>query len=170
MYNDTDPIIGKCAFGDEWSFGTGDIRGPIVCMTGTRIPAHRPFAVVLIGWFLVISTGILFTASFTLFRPGTVVDLIWRVKEAEHAQLMDHRIVICAGFLALGLLMAATAYGWSRSRKWAWWLAIGIFIANGVGDATRLLQGQWPEGLMGVCITVLLVVYLTRAKVRGLFR
>jgi hypothetical protein len=54
-------------------------------------------------------------------------------------------------------------------RAWGRVLAIGIFAINGTGDVAQLFLGHYLEGAVGVAAAGLLIVWLTRAKVREAF-
>jgi len=57
---------------------------------------------------------------------------------------------------------------------WRWphlglWLAITIFVINGLSDAGQILFGHFLEGGIGVAVAGAIVFYLLRPKVRGTF-
>ena len=65
--------------------------------------------------------------------------------------------------------MAATAVGLHLRCTWGRWLAIGVFTANGLGDAARGITGAVLDGLIGVAIASALVWWLTRPSVQAQF-
>lgn len=56
------------------------------------------------------------------------------------------------GFFVLALVMAAASTGSFLRRRWAWRLAIVIFIVNGLGDGVRTLSDAPMEGVFGVAV------------------
>ena len=44
-----------------------------------------------------------------------------------------------------------------------------IFIINGIGDAVRGMFGAPAEGVIGVAVVAVILLWLTRRRVRGLF-
>jgi hypothetical protein len=95
---------------------------------------------------------------------------MWRIKPAEYARLLTMGLWPALGFLLLSPLMAAASVGLFRRRRWAWWLAVVIFAVNATADALRGASGAYIEGAIGVAATVLVLWWLTRPRVRALFR
>lgn len=71
--------------------------------------------------------------------------------------------------LILGVIVLYTRYGLLKGRKWAWWITLIIFAANGIGDATRITLDGVVEGIFGLLIAVGFIYYLTRPDVRAFF-
>jgi hypothetical protein len=49
-------------------------------------------------------------------------------------------------------------------------MAIAIFAANGIGDATQIFTGRIVEGFIGLTVVVTIVFWLTRPRVKVAFR
>jgi hypothetical protein len=60
--------------------------------------------------------------------------------------------------------------GLLQGRKWDWWLAVIIFVTNGIGDALRFGAGDFLGGTIGLCIATGLLFYLTRPRVKNFFK
>jgi hypothetical protein len=65
---------------------------------------------------------------------------------------MPHRVWLGPGFLILAIVMASASIGWGRRRIWGWWLAVVIFLINGLSDAGQILIGHFLEGGVGVAV------------------
>jgi hypothetical protein len=70
------------------------------------------------------------------------------------------------GFLALGVVIGLAGIGLLKGRKWGWWLAVLVFAANAIGDAVRFLSGDFLGGSFGLVVVALILLYLTRPKVK----
>jgi hypothetical protein len=107
--------------------------------------------------------------GISLLFPGSVLDAMWRIKPAEHQQLLTAGAAAAFGFLALSAAMAATSVGAFLRRRWGWRFALIIFSINGLGDAARIVLGAPIEGAIGVGIVVTVLFWLTRPHVRAMF-
>ena len=108
-------------------------------------------------------------AGTSLLTPGGPLDSVWRVKPAEHRQLLELGPAAGAAFLGLALVMGLASFGAFARRRWAWPLALAIFAANALGDAARIPSGAVAEGLVGIGVTAFILWWLTRPSVRALF-
>lgn len=102
--------------------------------------ARRPLAPITIGFFFAIATVITIAAGVSLLMPGSILDAMWRIKAEEHQQLLQIALPASMGFFVLAVVMAAASMGSFLRRRWAWRLAIVIFIVNGLGDGVRILS------------------------------
>jgi hypothetical protein len=134
--------------------------------SGRDVRAITPTA---LGCFFTFATLMTGAVSVTLFAPGGPLDAMWQIKPHEYEDLLLLRPASSAGFAALCISMAATAFGCLRNKRWGWMLAIAIFTINALGDALRALTGGLVEGLFGAAVAALIVWWLTRAHVRALF-
>jgi hypothetical protein len=92
--------------------------------------------------------------------------MIWSIYPPRRAMLMPYRALLGPFFVLLAVIMAFASAGNFLNRRWGWWLAVGIFSANGVGDVVQLLGGRFIEGGVGVTVAGAILFYLTRPKVR----
>jgi hypothetical protein len=130
----------------------------------------KPMGFYLIGIFLALSIFILEVSGFSLLLPGTFLDNVWMGQAQKYAQMIPYRYPIGCAFVILGWVFALAVVGWFRCLKWGWWLALVIFVVNGIGDAVGLLNGDLKGGLLGVSIAGALIFYLARPGVRELFK
>ena len=95
--------------------------------------------------------------------------MIWLLNPPRRVELAPYAAWIGPGFIALGVPIVATAIGFLRRRRWAWWLALVMLFGNMFGDLAQLVMGRVFEGLFGVAAVGLVLVYLTRRRVRASF-
>jgi hypothetical protein len=53
---------------------------------------------------------------------------------------MSYRMWLGSGFLVLAIVMASASVGCFRCRIWGWWLAITIFVINGLQRRSKFLS------------------------------
>jgi hypothetical protein len=131
--------------------------------------SRRPVTPILLGAFFVFATAMALLAGITLLIPGSPLDVAWRIKRSEHAQLMAMGSWVGWAFLVLATTAGLASYGSFSRRPWGWRLALAILCVNGAGDAIRAAGGAWLEGLVGVGVVIVIVWWLTRPQVRALF-
>jgi hypothetical protein len=107
--------------------------------------------VFLIALFFAIATCILLGVGTALLLPGSKLEVIWKLYPARRAVLMPYRVWLGPGFLILAIVMASASIGCFRRRIWGWWLAVFIFLINGLSDAGQILIGHFLEGWYRRC-------------------
>jgi hypothetical protein len=130
---------------------------------------RKSFGVSSIAIFFAIATCILLGVGLALLRPGSMLEVIWKLYPARRALLMPYRMWLAPGFLILAIVMVSASVGCFRRRIWGWWLAIAIFVINGLSDAGQILIGHFLEGSIGVAVAGAILFYLLRPKVRETF-
>jgi hypothetical protein len=128
----------------------------------------RPLTPVLLTVFFLFGTVMTALAGASLLMPGAL-NWIWLRKPEEHRLLAALGPLVATGFIGLSVLMALTAYGVWRRRRWGWALAAIIFAVNGLSDLARAVTGSLWEGLLGAAIAALILWWLFRPSVRELF-
>lgn len=98
-----------------------------------------------------------------------MLEVVWKLYPARRSLLMPYRMWLGPGFLILAIVMVSASVGCFRRRIWGWWLAITIFVINGLSDAGQILVGHFLEGGIGVAVAGAILFYLSRPKVRGTF-
>ena len=130
---------------------------------------QRPRGFVPIGVFFLFGATMAAYAAVTLLKPGTVLDRLWALNETGHVQLASLGKSAGFGFVVLSALMFAAASGWFRRRYWGWVLGTAIIAINAAGDLVNLTMGEHWKGAAGVAIAGLLLIYMTRPRVRRYF-
>jgi hypothetical protein len=131
---------------------------------------NRPRGFLAIGAFFAFGATMAAYAAVTLLRPGTVLDALWVLNKRGHAGLVLLGRSAVLLFAVLSVLLGLAAAGWFRRKSWGWMLGVTIIAVNAIGDLINGLMGEWLEGTVGVAIAGLLLIYLTRARVRNYFR
>ncbi len=129
----------------------------------------KPIGHLLIGIFLALSICILEASGFSLLLPGTFLDGLWAWQPQKLAQIIPYRFLVGTLFIIMGVFFTITVVGWFKRKKWGWKFTIAIFIINGIGDAVGIFTGDLWGGIIGVCIAILILLYLFQPKVRGPF-
>jgi hypothetical protein len=125
--------------------------------------------VLLIAIFFAFATCILLGVGMALLRPGSTPEVIWRLYPTRRALLMPYRMWLGPGFQVLAIVMISASIGCFRRRIWGWWLAVTIFVINGLSDAGQILIGHFLEGAIGVAAAGAILFYLSRPNVRAIF-
>jgi hypothetical protein len=129
----------------------------------------KPFGIFLIAIFFAVASCILIGVGMALLLPGSKLEAIWVLYPARRSLLMPYRIWLVPGFLTLAMGTVVASIGCFRHRKSGWWLAVGIFLVNGISDSGQILLGHLVEGAIGVTVAAAILLYLSRAKVRAAF-
>jgi hypothetical protein len=129
----------------------------------------RPKGVVVVSVFLYAGTAVALLTATMILWPGIRFDWPWKLNEEAHA---GFEILGNAAAVLLGLIAALTfvaARGLMQRKRWAWWLAVGIFAVNVAGDLVRVVTGDWLRGAAGLAIGGAFLVYLARPGVKRCF-
>jgi len=129
----------------------------------------RPRGFAAIGAFFLFGAAMAAYAAATLLKPGTVLDRLWVLNQAGHAQLASLGKGAGLGFVALSVLLCAASIGWFRRRYWGWLLGTTIIAINAAGDLVNLAIGEHLRGAVGVAIAGLFLLYMTKSGVRNYF-
>ena len=133
------------------------------------VQVGRPRGFLAIGVFFVFGAAMAGYAAIALLLPGTALDALWALNKKAHAELVPVGGIAGAMFVVLSGALAGAAVGWFRRRAWGWWLGVIIIAINAVGDLGNLARGEVVKGAVGVAIAGVLLVYMTRPRVRGYF-
>jgi uncharacterized membrane protein YccC len=82
---------------------------------------------------------------------------------------MPYRMWLGPAFLMLAIVMVSASIGCFRRRIWGWWLAVAIFLVNGLSDVAQIFMGHFLDGGIGVAAAGVILFYLSRPHVRGAF-
>lgn len=132
-------------------------------------PARSRFARAAFLGFLIVAAAIAAMASFTMFATGTALDSIWTTKEHAYHQLLQHRLPVGAGFAALAVILALTAAGWARRKRWGWLLAVLILAVNLLSDTASLITSRQPADLLAAAISAAILTWLLTPTTRSYF-
>lgn len=123
---------------------------------------------------LFLATAIALSVASTLLVPAVFprgfLDRLWQLN--PRAEPLRHFGTPFGAFLViLGAASAIDAAGLLRGRKWAWWLAVVMFAANGAGDLISVVAtGDALRGGVGVAVAAVFLYLLMRPAVRRYVR
>jgi hypothetical protein len=129
----------------------------------------QPHGFVPIGVFFAFGAAMAAYAAVTLLKPGTILDALWALNKRGHAGLVLLGRGAVLLFAVLSMLLGLAAVGWLRRKSWGWMLGVTIIAINAAGDLINGVLGDWLKGGVGVAIAGLLLIYMTRARVRNYF-
>jgi hypothetical protein len=109
-------------------------------------------------------------AAITLARPGTILDRAWVLNPMAYGQLAPLGKFVALPFVALAATLFAAGVGWFRRRYWGWILGVSLIAMNMIGDLINIFRGELLKGMVGAGVAGLLLVYMTRLRVRNYFR
>jgi hypothetical protein len=167
--------------GSVFSIGADSLRAPRVMVR--RPPSavrrekkmeadapKRPRGFVAIGGFFAFGATMAAYAAVTLLKPGTFLDALWALNKQGHAGLILLGRGAVLLFAVLSVLLGLTARGWLQRKHWGWMLGVTLIAINAMGDLINGVMGEWLKGAVGVVIAGLLLIYMTRSRVRTYFR
>ena len=81
-------------------------------------------------------------------------------------------VAIASFYIAVGLVTLFVAWSLMNLRPWAWMLAVGVVVLQLVGHVVSVVAGDIgvSQAIAASVIPVIVLVYLTRPRVRGVFR
>lgn len=130
----------------------------------------RPATGTAVAVFLFLASAVAVVTGISLLFPSLNWNWLWDLNRPAYTAF--HRLGRLPGVLLLVVAAGAfiAANGLLRRRRWAWWMAVALFAANGLGDlAALLLRGEVIRGGSGVLIAGAFLFCLTRPRVRRQF-
>jgi hypothetical protein len=135
-----------------------------------REEASRPGAIAVVAAFLALAALVAGVVGIALLFPGTSLDRIWAFNPSAQPVFKAMGRVSGALLWVVGLTAASAAAGLMRGRRWAWWLAIGIFAVNSAGDVvTLLVRHDLVRSATGVLAAAVFLVCLLHRNSRVFF-
>jgi hypothetical protein len=131
-----------------------------------------PVAVRTVAIFSFLATAISFLTGSSLLFPQVAWHRLWEWNRPAYAFVVEEHLQTMAGvlLLALGIVAAMAGWGLLRGKQWAWWIAVAVFVVNGLGDLlTILVQRDWVKGGSGVLIASVFLFLLMRSGTRRYF-
>ena len=121
------------------------------------------------GVFLGFATCMAGLAGTSLAFPGTLLDGMWRLNPLAYRQLSPLGRWMGLAFLLFAGLLMVTAIGWFRRRRWSWRLSLAIIATQIAGDIGNIVTGRVMEGVFGVTVASLLLLWLCSSPVKAAF-
>jgi hypothetical protein len=132
----------------------------------------RPKGILIVALIVFVAALLALIVGITIFIPGTPLDMIWTVKNSFPTGFRSSSTGIIFGYfiIILGLILISAVWGLLKGKKWAWWTVIIVFLVNGIGDALSVAFGGGVNGISGVVIISVFIIYLTRSNVKKYFQ
>ena len=131
------------------------------------------FIVVLptLAALLFLAALIALITGLALVFPGPIWIPMWNLNR-EAYESFHHLGWIAIGFLfVLAVVCASAAAGLLLRKRWAWWIALLLFAANGAGDVVSLVRTHEAARFgSGVLIAASFIALLSLPQVRRSLR
>ena len=100
------------------------------------------FSVVLptLAALLFLAALIALVTGLALLLPGPAWIPMWNLNREAFDSFRRLGGVAEAFLLALAIIAAAAAVGLLMHKRWAWWIALLLFAANGAGDLVSMVR------------------------------
>lgn len=126
--------------------------------------------ITVVAAFLFAATAIAVFIGLDLLFPVRSLDWIWRLNQRAAGTFRPNARLGGIFLLLVAVAASSAARGLLRGRRWAWWLAIGIFAVNGAGDLISfIITRDVLRSASGVVIAGVFLLMLTRRPVRDFF-
>jgi hypothetical protein len=130
----------------------------------------RPVAVSVVAGFLAVATVIAVVVAASLLFPGTMLDGMWALNRPAQAAFVGLGRWSGMLMVVLASVTSSAAWGLLRGRRWAWWMAMAVFLFDGMGDLVSVVLGK--DGLragLGVVVAGVFATSLLGKSVRRFF-
>jgi hypothetical protein len=91
-------------------------------------------ALLLLATFIALITGI------ALLFPGPAWIPMWNLNREAYDSFHRLGAIAVVVLFALAGVSATAAAGLLLRKRWAWWIALGLFATNGTGDLVSLIR------------------------------
>jgi hypothetical protein len=129
----------------------------------------RPLGITVLCFFFVGGALVASCSAITLLWPGSVLEPMWQLNPRARqafASMGGWGVPLLA---TVSVACGAAGVGLWRGRRWGHTVAVGVLLLQLVGDVANVLLGIEPRAVIGVPVLAVLLVYLTRDKVRRFF-
>jgi hypothetical protein len=128
---------------------------------------RRPIAIPIVAAFLFVATAMAAVVGFALLFPGRLLGQLATLNPRGMAAFETLGRASGMLLLVLGAATAAAGVGLLRGKRWAWWLAVGLFAVNAGGDLVgALVTRDWLRAAAGAAVSSAFLYVLSRRRVR----
>jgi hypothetical protein len=105
-------------------------------------PQASAFSVVLptLAAMLLLAALIAILTALALAFPGPTWIPFWNLNREAYDSFHHLGGIAITSLLVLGCVAGGAAVGLLFRRRWAWWMAVFIFVANAAGDLISLVH------------------------------
>jgi hypothetical protein len=131
----------------------------------------RPNGVLILAIIVFIVAFLALLVGITIFVQGTPLDMIWTLKNSFPTGFRSSTNGMIFGYfiIILGLILISAVWGLLKGMKWAWWIVLLVFLVNGIAEAISVISGEGINGISGIIIISVLIIYMTRPNVKKYF-
>lgn len=129
---------------------------------------RRPeIATPVVATFLLLASVVAFVTGWSLLFPNPRWNAMWDLNRSAYITFEKTGRASGALLMTLALATACAGVGLFRRKRWAWWIAITLFLMNGLGDIIALMaKRDLIRSGSGILIAAIFVFFLTRPHVR----
>jgi hypothetical protein len=137
-------------------------------VTRDRIAAPgAPITLPVVAVFIFAASAMAAVVGISLLSPNPFWNPLWNLNRLAHQTFQKLGTLPGILFLVLSAVTAAAAVGLLRRRRWAWWIAVAVFVINGCGDLVTLIAAHdLVRGGAGIVVAGLFLFFLTRPEIR----
>jgi hypothetical protein len=130
---------------------------------------RTPLGIRALAAFFAFGACMSLIACIALLLPGAAFEPMWQLNLQAHETFvhMGTWAVVLMGAVSAGC--ALSAGGLLARSSWGYRLAIAVLGVNLLGDTANAILRDDPRTLIGLPIGGLLIAYLLRPQIRGLF-
>jgi hypothetical protein len=132
--------------------------------------ARTPLGLRALTGFFVFGSIMSATAGLGLLFPNGPLESIWQFNPESHEALSKLGGVAVALMVVVSTACALSAIGLLNHATWGLRFALGVLAVNLVGDIANAIVRSDLRTLIGLPIGSLLIAYLLRPGIRGLFK
>ncbi len=126
-----------------------------------------PAGIAALSVFFAFGAAMSGLTAILLVFPGSPLDAIWNLNPVARDELARIGVWAVALMLLVCIACACAAIGLWKGAVWGRRLAIGILVANLVGDVTNAIVRSDPRTLIGIPIAGAMIAYLLSRRARG---
>jgi hypothetical protein len=129
----------------------------------------RPRSVTALSVFFAFGAAVSCTTLLALLFPGGPLEPMWKLNPRAHESFaaMGSWAFVLMGVVCIAC--ASASIGMWRGTRWGYVLAVALLLTSLLGDLANALLGLEPRAWIGVPIAALMLVFLTRPRIRAFF-
>jgi len=131
---------------------------------------RTPFGLRALAGFFVFGSVMSATAALGLLFPNGPLETVWRLNPESREALSKLGAMAVVLMAAVSAACALSALGLLKHSAWGYRLALGVLTVNLLGDTANAIVRNDLRTLIGLPIGGLLIAYLLRPRIRGLFK
>ncbi len=130
-----------------------------------------PITIPVVAAFIFAASAMAAVVGISLLAPSPFWNPMWDLNRPAYQAFQRFGILVGILMLALSAITAVAAVGLLRCRRWAWWIAVAIFSANGIGDLVALFAAHdLIRGGAGILVASFFLFLLNHHQVRQALR